>query len=84
VKAPVPTKEDMQQMQPPKVIVPLPNTQVKEGLPVLLRATIVGKPTPNVRFIVYRRQFSFFIFHLVYVVQRWCTIDAIESASYSL
>jgi hypothetical protein len=52
VKAPVPTKEDMQQMQPPKVIVPLPNTQVKEGLPVLLRATIVGKPTPNVRFIV--------------------------------
>jgi hypothetical protein len=52
VKAPVPTKEDMQQMQPPKVVVPLPNTQVKEGVPVLLRATIVGKPTPNVRFIV--------------------------------
>jgi hypothetical protein len=36
-------------MQPPKVTVPLENTQVKEGVPVLLRATIVGKPTPNVR-----------------------------------
>jgi hypothetical protein len=49
VKAPVPTKEDMKQMQPPKVTVPLDNTQVEEGVPVLLRATIVGKPTPNVR-----------------------------------
>jgi hypothetical protein len=49
VKAPVPTKEDMKQMQPPKVTVPLDNTQVKEGVPVLLRATIVGKPAPNVR-----------------------------------
>jgi hypothetical protein len=52
VKAPVPTKEDMKQMQPPKVTVPLDNTQVEEGVPVLLRATIVGKPTPNVRLIV--------------------------------
>ena len=50
VKAPVPTKEDMKQMQPPKVVVPLENTQVKEGAPVLLRATIVAKPTPNVRY----------------------------------
>ena len=51
VKAPVPTKEDMKQMQPPKVVVPLENTQVKEGAPVLLRATIVGKPTPDVSLI---------------------------------
>jgi hypothetical protein len=50
VKAPVPKKEDMEKMQPPKVIVPLQNTQVKEGAPVLLQSTIIGKPTPNVRF----------------------------------
>ncbi len=49
MKAPVPKKEDMEQMQPPKVIVPLQNTQVKESSPVLLQATIIGKPTPNVR-----------------------------------
>jgi len=29
---------------------PLENEEVKQGAPVLLRATIVGKPTPNVRF----------------------------------
>jgi hypothetical protein len=40
----------MTQMQPPKVIVPLPNEQVKVGSPVLLQATITGKPTPSVRF----------------------------------
>ena len=49
VKAPVPTKEEMKQMQPPKVVVPIEDAQVKEGAPVLLRATIVGKPTPDVR-----------------------------------
>lgn len=49
MKAPVPTKEDMEQMQPPAVVVPLQDEEVKEGAPVLLRATIVGKPTPNVR-----------------------------------
>ena len=48
VKAPIPTKEDMKQMQPPKVVVPLQNEEVKEGAPVLLKATITGKPTPNV------------------------------------
>jgi hypothetical protein len=31
------------------VIVPLQNEEVKQGAPVLLQATIVGKPTPNVR-----------------------------------
>ena len=49
VKAPKPTKADMEQMEPPKVIVPLEHLEVKEGSPVLLRATITGKPTPNVR-----------------------------------
>ena len=48
VKAPVPKPEETQQMQPPKVIVPLENEKVKKGSPVLLKATIVGKPTPNV------------------------------------
>jgi hypothetical protein len=49
VKAPPPTKEDQQQMQPPKVVVPLENEKVKKGSPVLLKATITGTPTPNVR-----------------------------------
>jgi hypothetical protein len=49
LKAPVPKKEDLQQMQPPKFIVPLQSEQVDEGAPVLLQATVVGKPTPNVR-----------------------------------
>ncbi|CAF3840080.1 unnamed protein product, partial [Adineta steineri] len=47
VKAPIPTKEEMQQIQPPKVIVPLENAETTKGSPVLLRATIVGTPTPN-------------------------------------
>ena len=46
--APQPTKEDMQQLQPPKVIVPIENVDVPKGSPVLLRATITGKPTPTV------------------------------------
>jgi hypothetical protein len=49
VKAPPPKKEDLEQMQPPKVIVPLENEKVKKGSPVLLKATIIGKPTPNVK-----------------------------------
>ncbi len=49
VKAPAPKKEDLEKMQPPKVIIPLQSEQVKEGTPVLLQATIIGKPTPNVR-----------------------------------
>ncbi|CAF4193397.1 unnamed protein product, partial [Adineta steineri] len=47
VKAPVPTKQEMQQVQPPKVIVPLENVEATKGSPVLLRATIAGTPTPN-------------------------------------
>ena len=49
LKAPVPTKEEMDNMEPPKVIVPLKSVLLKEGAPVLLQATITGRPTPNVR-----------------------------------
>ena len=48
VKAPLPTKQDIKQMEPPKVITPLQSLQTNEGSPVLLQATIIGKPTPNV------------------------------------
>ena len=50
VKAPKPKKEEMKQMQAPKVTVPLQNEEIKEGAPVLLQATVAGQPTPNVRF----------------------------------
>jgi hypothetical protein len=50
VKAPPPTQADLDKMEPPKVIVPLENEKVKKGSPVLLKATITGKPTPDVRF----------------------------------
>ena len=49
VPAPQTTQQEMQQPQPPKVIVPLKDLAVRKGSPVLLRATIVGKPTPTVR-----------------------------------
>ncbi len=49
VKAPPPTQADLEKMEPPKVIVPLENEKVKKGSPVLLKATITGRPTPNVR-----------------------------------
>ena len=48
VTAPQPTQQDMQQPQPPKVVKPLENVQAPKGSPVLLRATIAGKPTPTV------------------------------------
>ncbi|CAF4396581.1 unnamed protein product, partial [Adineta steineri] len=47
VKAPAPTRQDMQQPEAPKVVTPLQPIQVNEGSPALLQATIVGKPTPN-------------------------------------
>ncbi|CAF1249473.1 unnamed protein product, partial [Adineta ricciae] len=47
VTAPQPSREDMQQPQPPKVVKPLENIQTPKGSPVLLRATIAGKPTPT-------------------------------------
>ena len=49
VKAPPPTKEDMQKMEPPKVIIPLEDKSLKEGSPVLLKSKIIGRPTPDVR-----------------------------------
>ena len=48
IPAPQPTQQDMQQPQPPKVIVPLENVEAPKGSPILLRATITGKPTPTV------------------------------------
>ncbi|CAF0838305.1 unnamed protein product, partial [Adineta ricciae] len=47
VTAPQPTQQDMQQPQPPKILKPLENIQAPKGSPVLLRATIAGKPTPT-------------------------------------
>ncbi len=84
VKAPPPTKEDMQQMQPPKVIVPIENAEVTEGSPILLKATIVGKPTPTVRLHNLVEKSSYLICCLVYLVQRWGTIEAFKSSSYSI
>jgi hypothetical protein len=49
LKAPIPTKEDMQHIEAPKVTKPLQSLQLNEGTPALLQATIVGKPTPTVR-----------------------------------
>lgn len=49
LKAPPPTKEDMDKMEPPKVVVPLENQQLKDGTPALLASKITGRPTPNVR-----------------------------------
>jgi hypothetical protein len=54
LKAPVPTKEDMDHMEAPKVVVPLESVQAPEGSPVLLKATITGKPTPNVTLFLIR------------------------------
>ena len=48
LKAPPPTKEDMEQLEPPNVIVPLQSIQANEGSPVLLQSTIIGRPTPSV------------------------------------
>ena len=50
LKAPAPTKEEMDNMEAPKVVVPLKSVLLTEGSPALLQATITGQPTPNVRF----------------------------------
>ena len=74
----------MQQRQPPKVVVPLENVQANEGAPVLLKATIVGKPTPTVR-CGYCAELSLsLIFCLVYLVQRWCADASCKSSSYTI
>jgi hypothetical protein len=45
-------------MEAPKVTKPLQTVQVNEGSPVLLQATIVGKPTPNVRLFTIHREYT--------------------------
>ena len=65
LKAPAPTKEDMEQMEAPRVTKPLQTVQVNEGSPVLLQATVIGKPTPSVRFYYIPRMSSSFLFPLV-------------------
>lgn len=49
LKAPPPTKEDLAKPEAPKVVIPLEDTQLKEGAPALLSAKIIGRPTPDVR-----------------------------------
>jgi hypothetical protein len=85
LKAPVPTKEDMDHIEAPKVIVPLESVQVPEGSPVLLQATVTGTPRPNVSFYsspIYTINLPFSL--TVCLVERWCTISCIKSSSYSL
>ena len=53
IKAPPPSKEDLKKMEPPKVIVPLEDANLKEGVPALLTAKIIGKPTPDVSIDLY-------------------------------
>ena len=74
----------MQQMEAPKVITPLQSVQVNEGSPVLLQATIVGKPRPNVRLYFREIKVSSVVSFLVCLAQRWSTIECIDSSSYSL
>ena len=45
---PVPHDEDNENLEPPRVIIPLQDLQLKEGEPVLLLCKIDGKPKPKV------------------------------------
>lgn len=69
IAAPQPTPEDLQKPQPPKVIVPLENVDVPKGSPVLLRATITGKPTPTVRPLLPISVGLLSVLYVVHVVQ---------------
>lgn len=85
VKAPAPTKEDMEQMEAPRVTKPLQSVQVNDGSPVLLQATVVGKPRPNVRLFDFdQNNFHIPFFSSVCLAKRWCTIDCIESSPYTI
>ena len=44
------TDDDNENLQPPKVIVPLQDLQLNEGEAVLLMCTIIGKPKPKVKY----------------------------------
>jgi hypothetical protein len=51
IKAPINDNDDEEEKQryfPPRVIVPLPDTQIKEGQNIQLACTIVGYPKPKV------------------------------------
>ena len=63
IKAPPPSKEDMQKMEPPKVIVPLEDANLKEGVPALLTAKIIGRPTPDVSIDLYPIKSHNWCFH---------------------
>lgn len=63
LKAPKPTKEEMEHMEAPKVMTPLQSVQVNEGSPVLLQATVAGKPTPNVREIIINSSHSYVLLY---------------------
>ena len=39
----------MDQLEAPQVVTPLQSVQLKEGAPALLRAKIIGRPTPTVK-----------------------------------
>jgi hypothetical protein len=84
LKAPPPTKEDMDKMEPPKVVIPLENMQLKEGAPALLQARIIGRPTPDVStrcttLLGWTRSFV-----VVRLAQGWRTVGCIESSPYSI
>ena len=85
IKASLPTKQDIKQMEPPKVITPLQSLQTNEGSPVLLQATIIGKPTPNViTFLFINKIICLFFFLLVLLDEKWCSISSFKSSSYTL
>lgn len=48
VRKPHQVDEENENLQPPQVIVPLQDLQLKEGEPVLLVCKIIGKPKPKV------------------------------------
>ncbi len=45
---PTETDDDNDNLQPPKVIVPLQDLELNEGEPVMLMCKIIGKPKPKV------------------------------------
>ena len=84
VTAPQPTKQDMQQPQAPKVVVPMESVSAPKGSPVLLRATITGKPTPTVRSGFFSQMHVFIRLRVVHLVQRWQATVGLRSFPHSL
>jgi hypothetical protein len=50
ITRPSETDDDYENLQPPKVIVPLQDLQLNEGEAVLLMCKIIGKPNPKVKY----------------------------------